>query len=240
MEPHAEDVAPSNLDRISTRWPAVGDPVQFVLRYAPAIRKYLDALLRDTHDADEVEQEFLARVVERGFANADPGRGRFRDYLKTAVRNAALNYLRGKRRAPQADVGELQLAGPEGEQAWVAGWQRCALDKAWRGLDQHQARTPGNLFHTVLRLSVDHPDEDSEALAARAAALAGRPLRADAFRKQLSRARRLFAELLLQEVTGTLEDPTPHQVEEELIDLGLMPYIADFLPDDWRRTVSGV
>ena len=237
MDPHTQTEAPPNLDRITTIWPAIHDPVRFVLRYAPAVSRYLGALLRDPHDADEVAQEFLARVVERGFANADPGRGRFRDYLKMAVRNAALNYLRRKRRAPRPDVDRLELAGPEEEQAWVAEWQRCALAKAWRTLDQHQARTPGNLFHTVLRLSVDHPDEDSEALAARAAALAGRPLRADAFRKQLSRARRLFAEALLREVTQTLENPTPQQVEEELIELGLMPHVADFLPDDWHRTV---
>jgi RNA polymerase sigma factor (sigma-70 family) len=239
MGPHANDTAASNLDHITTRWPAIRDPAQFVLRYAPAVWKYLAALLRDPHDADEVAQEFLARVVERGFANADPGRGRFRDYLKAAVRNAALNYLRGKRRAPQADLDRLALAGGEdaNEQAWVAEWQRCALDKAWRVLDRHQANTPGNLFHTVLRLYVDHPDDDSEALAARASALAGRPLRADAFRKQLSRARRLFAEALLEEVKQTLESPTPRQVEEELVELGLMPYVADFLPDDWHRTV---
>jgi RNA polymerase sigma factor (sigma-70 family) len=235
MDSETEGAVPPNLDHITTRWPAIRDPVQFVLRYAPAVRKYLEALLRDPHDADEVEQEFLARVVERGFPNADPGRGRFRDYLKVAVRNAALNHLRRKRQAPPADLDRLALAAPEDEQAWVAEWQRCALNKAWRALDQHQARTPGNLAHTVLRLSVDHPDEDSEALAARAAAAAGRPLRAGAFRQQLRRARRLFAEVLLREVTQTLEDPAPRRVEEELIELGLMPYVADFLPDDWRH-----
>ncbi len=229
---------PSNLDRITTHWQSVRDPVQFVLRYAPAVRKYLDALLRDPHDADEVAQDFLTRVVERGFAHAEPGRGRFRDYLKTSVRNAALTHLRRKRRSVCADLGRLPLAGPDAaERAWVAEWQRCALSKAWRSLDRHQARTPGSLAHTVLRLSVDHPEEASEALAARAAGLAGRPLRADAFRKQLSRARRLFAEALLEEVAQTLDEPTPRQVEEELIELGLMPYVADFLPDDWHHLV---
>ena len=45
------------------------------------------------HDADEVLQELLVWVTERGFAGADPARGRFRDYLRAAVRNAAFRHL---------------------------------------------------------------------------------------------------------------------------------------------------
>jgi hypothetical protein len=35
-------------------------------------------------------------------------------------------------------------------------------------------------------------------------------------------------------VAQTLAEPTPACVEEELIEVGLMPYIRDFLPDVWR------
>ena len=42
-----------NLEEISTRWPLIRDPVQFVMRYAPAIQKYLEALLKNTHDAED-------------------------------------------------------------------------------------------------------------------------------------------------------------------------------------------
>jgi len=103
-----------------------------------------------------------------------------------------------------------------------------------QALDHHEGAAPGNRFYTVLRLSLDHPAEDSAALAARVTALMGRPFRADAFRKQLSRARRLFAELLVREVVQTLEEPTPEQIEAELIDVGLMPFVRPFLPADWR------
>jgi hypothetical protein len=60
------------LDQISTHWSAIHDPASFTLRYAPAIRAYLLALLRDGHEADEAAQEFLLRVVERGFVRANP------------------------------------------------------------------------------------------------------------------------------------------------------------------------
>ena len=223
----------SALDQISTRWAAVKDPVKFLMRYGPAIRKYLDALLKNVHDADEVSQDFLLRVLEHGFAGADPDRGRFRDYLKRAVRNAAFTRLRRKDGAVR-DEGVLSgLADDDLDQAdaeFLADWRRCLLDRAWRGLEAHQRRAAGNLFYTALRLAVDHPEEDSEALAARASEQAGRPLRADAFRKQLSRARRAFAQLLVQEVTLTLEKPTPEMLEEELGELGLLEYVRDYLP----------
>jgi RNA polymerase sigma factor (sigma-70 family) len=232
----ALDSAPkSALDLISTRWAAVKDPVRFLMRYGRAIRKYLDALLKNTHDTDDVSQDFLLRVLEHGFAGADPDRGRFRDYLKRAVRNAALTRLRRKASTP---VTPGMLEDLAAEEEFVRDWRRCLLDRAWRGLESHQRRSPGNLFHTVLRLAVDHPEEDSEQLAARAAERSGRPLRADAFRKQLSRARKLFAQLLIQEVAQTLEKPTPELLEEELAELGLMEYVREHLAgmdlDSWK------
>jgi hypothetical protein len=221
------------LNQISTHWSAIHDPGSFTVRYAPAIRAYLLALLGDEHEADEAAQELLLRVVERGFAQASPEQGRFRDYLKTAVRNAAVSRLRKKRPGPLGEaLAEELCGGDEVETRWLSDWQRCLLERAWQALEAHQRQFAGNLFFTVLRVSADHPDEDSTALAARVSALAGRDVRADAFRKQVSRARRVFAEILLEEVSRTLSDTSPARVEEELIAVGLWPYVRDFLPGD--------
>lgn len=64
----------------------------------------------------------------------------------------------------------------------------------------------------------------------------GRTIRPEAFRKQVSRARRLFAELIVAETSRTLGDPTPLKVEEELIDIGVMKYVRPYLPTDWRTS----
>jgi len=219
------------LAEISTSWRQVGDPLKFVMTYGPAVRRYLLAILRDEHEADEVLQELLVRVTERGLGGADPARGRFRDYLRAVVRNAAFLHLRrrARRRAGEADLDRL-AADPGPDAWWAAEWRRCVLEKAWRGLERHQRAAKGNLCHTVLRLTADHPDEDSDRLAARAARLSGRPLTPEAFRKQLSRARRLFAGLIVAEVSRTLDDPTPEHVREELADLGLLESLRDYLP----------
>jgi hypothetical protein len=229
---------PFRLSQISTRWSLLSDPLQFALRYAPAIRSYLLALLRDADRADEVAQEFLLRVVQGGFAPPETVRGRFRDYLKVSVRNAALAALR--RREPAAamdgllrDVPATDATPPE-EREWLNEWRRCLLERSWHALELRQADAAGVPYHTVLRLAADHPDEGSPALAARAATLLGRTLRPDAFRKQLSRARRLFAELIVTEIAETLNEPTPEAVAEELIEVGLMEHVRPFLPADWR------
>src|SRR5581483_10426853 len=77
------------LNDISTRWSLVSDPVQFVMRYAPAIRNSLATMIGNPHDAEELAQEFLLRMLEDRFAQVQPDRGKFRFYLLQAVRNSA-------------------------------------------------------------------------------------------------------------------------------------------------------
>ncbi len=222
-----------HLDQISTSWAALGDPVKFTLRYAPAIERYLHALLRGRAEAEEVLQDFLLRGLERGFVRGDALSGRFRDYLKAAVRNAAIDRLRRGRALRQGDFDLTELPAGDGEadRAWAEEWRACVLGRAWEALHAHQRGSPGNLSHTVLRLAADHPDEESPALAARASAESGQELTAEAYRKQLSRARRRFAGMVVEEVRKTLQTPSRERVEEELAALGLLSYLSGHLED---------
>src|SRR5262245_38107249 len=231
-------VPESFLDQIGTCWNRVHDPAYFVASYGRAIRRYLEALLKNTHDAEEVTQDFLLRVHEQGLGGADPQRGRFRDYLKKGVRNAALNFLRKKEAPGRAALPLRPEALADGaedpaERQWLSEWRRGLMDRAWRALEAHQQQCPGGLYYTVLRLAAEHPQEDSRALAERASARAGRPVLPGAFRQQLSRARRLFAGFLVREVSRTLP-PAGRHLEEELTELGLMKYVRPHLPAEWR------
>jgi RNA polymerase sigma factor (sigma-70 family) len=237
----------SRLDNISTHHSLLREAHQpppecsaaarqaLVMRYNRAVRRYLGALLHDEHDADEAAQEVVIKMLRGDFARVNPERGRFRDYLKAAVRNTALSYLNRRRRDP-VTLDELPSAEPDrgGEDRWLADWRKTLLGTALQALKAHQRARPGNFSATVLVLLSGHPEEDSEQLAARVSAAVGRPVRADAVRKQVSRARRKLAELLLAEVARTLDEPTPQRVEEELIEVGLMPYVRAFLPGDWK------
>jgi len=178
------------------------------------------------------------RLLGGGFQNANPERGRFRDLLKVSVVNLVRNNWSRKNRRP-AQGGMEELADARLQSAdvqWLAGWRATLLDNAWEGLRQHERLHKGSMVWTVLRLRADHPDDDSVQLAERLSAALGRPVRPDALRQQLHRARMRFAQLLLEEVARSVEPPTPERVEEELIEIGLMDYVRDFLPPDWRQT----
>ena len=236
---------PSRLEAISTRWTlfrrahqgsiaSAGDARDaLVLRYSPAVCRYVGAMIRNDQDADDVSQDVVLRLLAGDFAGADPQRGRFRDFLKTAIRNMVRNFWsRQKRRRPvDVDVGRLESEQDDPDEGpWLAAWRRSVLDLAWKALEQHQRSRAGSVCYTLLRLRTDHPDDTSEQLAARLSEQAGKPFRAAAVRQQLHRARSRFAELLVDEVANGLDGPTPQRTEDELIALGLWELVRDFLP----------
>lgn len=220
---------PSLLEHISTCWPTINNPVQFVMRYAPAIQRYVAAIVPNAHDAEEVAQDFLVRVLDKGFCPDNVVRGRFRDYLRSAVRYVAISHLRKRRQAQLSDEQLASLAGPttDADRAWTEEWRACVLQRAWQALELYQQQKPDNLFHTVLCQYTDDPGARSTTHAARLSRRLGRPIRADAFRQQLSRARRLFAQLVIDEVRQTLQNPTPDALDMELADLELLSYVRD-------------
>lgn len=226
---------PRQLKLITTQWTTISNPSRFVTRYGAAVRAYLRALLPSRDDADEVEQQFLMQVVERGFPNVAPERGNFRYYLITIVRNAALKYLRKRSQRPASLTDISQVAtSVSADREWQISWRECVLQNTWNALRDHQKTSKGNLFHACLRAFVEHDDEDSPSLAARVSEATGRSLSAEAFRKQLSGARRRFGELLIEEVSRTISNVTPELLGEELRDLDLMKYVKALLPDAIR------
>ena len=219
------------LALISTQWASITDPMRFVLRYAPAIRGYLHHLLPQPADVDEVLQEIMVNVVERGFEPARIQRGRFRDYLIATVRYSALRNLRRKKARQLSDEQAEGLQAPEAtsrqDDEWLAGWRQCLLDLAWAELESKQRRSPGNRYYTTLKLATDHPEATSTELAAMVEKKP--PLTATAFRKQLSRARTAFARAVIDEIQKTLEKPTQEAVFEELADVKLLEYVRPYL-----------
>jgi RNA polymerase sigma factor (sigma-70 family) len=208
-----------------------------VLRYAAAVRRYVGGILSKPEDADELAQDVVVRLLRGDFAGADPERGRFRDLLKTAVRNMIHNHwARQNRRCPVAMDLE-RLPGPTDDSldaSWLAAWQTTILDHAWSALNDFEQAHPRTHAYTLLRLRAEAPDATSEELAARLSATTGTTIRLDACRQMLRRARLQLAQTLVKEVEMGLAEPTPERVEEELASLGLLDYVRDFLPPDWN------
>jgi RNA polymerase sigma factor (sigma-70 family) len=224
------------IEGIATDKVVLFDPERFLRRYAPAIRGYFASLMRNRSDAEDAAQDFFLRVMRKGFPRYSGGRSRFRDYLKTAIRNAARSYMkRTGRPASNAYIVAALASAPVADQVldqeFLVHWRWCLLKRAWAALRRHQGSSPGNLFHTVLQLEAKYPEEDSAQLAARASALVGYPLQVAAYRKQVSRARRLLAKLVVKEVRLTLHQPSDDELDDELMDLGVWIWI-----EKWRES----
>lgn len=237
------------MDAISTRWTLLREAHgqdtaanaargTLLMRYLPAIRRYIGALVRDEGEADDLAHDVGVRLLAGDFAGADPNRGRFRDLLKVAVRNMVRNHwARGNRRKTAAyDLNALADQNDDVEDdRWLVEWRQGVLDQAWSALERQQAQRAGNVDYTLLRLRADHPDDSSDQLAERLSRQLGEPIRPDAVRQKLRRARLRLVDLLIAEVAKGLNDPSPEKIEDELVALGLLEYLRELLPADWNR-----
>jgi len=253
MKPREPDSAGVSirLEMIQTRWSLIrqahtlsgSTPDQarnaLVMRYGSSVRRYVGALLRDDHDADEVAQDVIVRMLRGDFGKADPTRGRFRDLLKTAIRNMVKNHWEKQNRRRPVDY-ELDLVAGQAEPVddrWDEAWRTNVLDLAWGSLKDYEETHTGSIAHTILKLRTDHPDDTSEQLAEKLGKVTGRPVKPEAVRQQLRRSRVRFAELLVTEIANGLESSDPDRVQDELIALGLYETVREFLPPEWNAKV---
>jgi RNA polymerase sigma-70 factor (ECF subfamily) len=228
------------LSQISTTWTVLFDAHhgstsavseaqrQLLQRYSSAAYRYLLGAVRDADVADDLFQEFALRLSRGAFKQADPGRGRFRDLLKTVLCNLVIDHRRKQRWqfAPLPESGEPAAVHDEiaeQEQGFVEAWRAELMSRAWDALAAWDKQT-GQHLHTVLRFRVDHPDVRSPAMAERLADTIGKPLSAEWVRKRLYLAREKFTDTLLDQVAQSLEAPTPDLLQEELIELGMIDY----------------
>jgi RNA polymerase sigma-70 factor (ECF subfamily) len=200
---------------------------QIMLRYGGAVYRYLLAMLRDPAAADDLTQEFALGLVRGAYRQADPGRGRFRDYVKTVLFHLVSTHRARERRGgvgvPMDHVPEPP-AGSDDERDFVRAWREDLLLRTMNAL---AAVHPD--LHAVLSLRSAHPKMPSHLLAAEVGRQLGRPWRPDAVRQALRRARTLFADLLLEEVARSLERPTVEQMQGELAELDLLEYVQPAL-----------
>jgi RNA polymerase sigma-70 factor (ECF subfamily) len=237
---HDDDLR-TRLSRISTLWTtlerahgelrdeALRAQSQMLARYRQAAFRYLAAVVGDADAAEDLFQDFAVRFLRGDFRGASPERGRFRDYLKTSLIRLVIDYRRKRGRAQHAietDVASPAETGVTVEEsaAFEENWRGELLTEAWARLERESAT--GQPYHAVLRYRSEHPQATSEemALALSAQLRPQQPFTDAGIRKILQRARERFADLLLDVVAASLESTSIDSIEQELIDLKLLPY----------------
>jgi len=197
---------------------------ELLARYRPAVHRYLLAVVRDAHVADDLAQEFCLKFVRGDFHRATPNRGRFRDYIKTVLYHLVTGHHRQRPWHLAGNDSAAELAAAE-TPSFDDNWRTELLERTWTEL---RARRP--LYHAALRFHVDNPELPTVALAVHLGQERGLPMTGVSARQTLHRARRLFAQLLLREVRESLVDPTPEQFEAELRELNLWAYCSQLAP----------
>jgi RNA polymerase sigma factor (sigma-70 family) len=238
-----EESLKSRLSRISTVWTELADAgrssrtvagaarMAFIRRYQGAVYRYLLGAVRNPDTADELFQEFALRFLRGVFRHADPERGRFRDYLKTALCHLVADHQKRQRRRPYtleqpvAERCESELGEEVSERRFLESWRDELLARAWDALAAGQ-QAAGQPYYAVLRYRAEHPEATSAEMAGQLTARLRpeRPYSEAGVRKMLQRARLRFAELLIDDVSHSLGCPGREELEQELVDLGLLPY----------------
>lgn len=233
-----------NLSDIPTVWSDINEAHQegpearlaqerIVRRYGPAVLRYLFVLARDVEAASELFQQFAKGLIEGRMRRADPARGKFRNYLKTTLVNLVHDHRRRLMKDPlhyMATVPEPAAhATPityDSDREFLDIWRNDLLKAAFDELLSIEQRTK-RPHYTVLDLRLRFADARTEQLAQMYTEQTGRPVAADRMRKLLFEARKAFSDVLLGIVEQTLDQPGLHEVEEELIELGLLGYCKD-------------
>jgi RNA polymerase sigma-70 factor (ECF subfamily) len=201
-----------------------------LLRYYGAVYRYLLGIVRDAAEAEELAQEFAVRFLRGDFRGADRDRGRFRDFLKTALRHLAHDHWRKQGRAPR------NLSGDSPEQAasdlapdaafdrdFIDNWREELLTRAWERLAAVETRT-GKPYFTVLKRKTEESAVRSAQLAEQLTAQWKKPFTEAGIRQLLHRAREVFADSLVEEIAQSMQTDDIDKLEQELIDLDLLSY----------------
>lgn len=202
-------------------------------RYCGAVFRYLLRAVRDVSVAEDLTQEFALRFIQGRFSEADPERGKFRNYVKSALFRLVQDHYRAAGRGPRwvaldPDQPEPAVNDAAAEEAFRDSWRQELLARAWKGLQQIEEQT-GQPYHAAMRLRLEQPDLSSAGIAEQLQARLGKPFTAVGVRQLLHRGRERFAEVLLEDIRETLEEAPHEQIVDELAELNLLKYCKDIL-----------
>ncbi len=230
----------TRLSRIATKWSmvfqahgsavdaATGARQKLMLRYHGAVYRYLLAAVRDPEAAEDLSQDFAVRCLRGDFHRAAPERGRFRDYLKTALINLANDHHRSRQARPQGLPAEpaapAALSASAAESSFVSSWREELLERTWKALAEDQPT-----YHAALQLKIANPDMTSAQIAEQLTRQLDKPMTAVNVRKALQRAHDRFADLLLDEIACSLGSSAPAEMRAELTELDLLKYCRQAL-----------
>jgi RNA polymerase sigma factor (sigma-70 family) len=193
--------------------------------YWSAIYSFIRRHGRSIEDAEDLTQDFFCRhlVEKNAFKGLDPQRGKFRNFLRTALRNYLANDF-DRNQAQKRNSGQRPVPLEDAEKQYQAfsvnndtadrifdrQWAMAIMDRAFQRLRaKRTANGQGALFEALKEfLSRNANDGECDALAERF------HLQREAVKMAVSRLRKAYKALVRDEIRQTVEDPK--EVDDEL------------------------
>lgn len=187
---------------------------------------YVRRVGNSPHDAQDLTQEFFARLLERrSLAGADPERGRFRSFLLTAMNHFLVNEwqkARAQKRGGGAHVLSLDLAAAEErfdleptdnsspDKVFEKQWALTLLNNVLMQLEgEFRREGKGDLFAALKQtLTGTRESQPYSELAAKSG------MNENAIKVAVHRLRKRYRELIRAEIAGTLA--RTQDIEEEM------------------------
>jgi RNA polymerase sigma-70 factor (ECF subfamily) len=205
--------------------PAMAALEQLCRAYWPAVYAYARRCGHGPHDAEDLAQEFFHRLLDRHYlAQADPRRGRFRNFLLVAVkhflanewdrakavkRGGRLTFISLEQWAGAAETWEA--AGQETpDQAFARTWALTFLDRVLACLREELGRDEQRAqFDELKAFLLASPSALPYAeVAARLGTTEA------AIKMAVQRLRRRFAQVLREEIAHTVAGP--EEIDDEI------------------------
>jgi len=198
--------------------------------YAP-VHAFIRRTVNDGEKSRDLTQEFFARLLKRhSLGNADPNRGRFRNYLLTSVKNFLNDQHDAQSAAKRNPGSSLQSIHPDTNSTTHPGlqipdpqspapdldfdrkWALALLDRALTALaEEMKSEGKQQTFETLKPWltgdTQNHPQ--SQAAADLASTEAN-------VKVAIHRLRRRFRNLVKEQIAATLPEPNPAQIADEL------------------------
>jgi DNA-directed RNA polymerase specialized sigma24 family protein len=210
---------------------------ELVMIYYGAAYRYLMACLRDPQAAEDLAQHFASRLMEGNYIKqANPVQGRFRDYLKRSLHNLVSDHRKKElterkiQPLPEDSGSFSRDAEPEfaSDQAFLESIRGELVYCAWQTLAQIE-RDSDTPYESVLRLKTEQPKLRSAQVAVQLSDRLQKPLTETGVRQLLRRAREKFAHSLLDHAETLLQTTNPDDVEQLLIEVGLLEHCKEEL-----------
>jgi RNA polymerase sigma-70 factor (ECF subfamily) len=183
------------------------------------------------HDAEDLTQGFFTRLLEKGtLAHADPAKGRLRTFLLTCVRNYLHNehertsaQRRGAHLLTSFDAGwaeERFASEPTDDltpdRLYQRRWALTLLEFTLQVLEQEYSADGKRELFAALRPCLGFTKEKTPNYADLATLLG---CTESTVKSHVFRLRQRWREILFQQVSVTLDDPTSDEIKGELAEL---------------------